>query len=201
MERQEHFLCNRNCLVNFDPQQRAAVSAWQRRWSKRWCHLSQVCLTEIGRCVCVWLSLLLTSAVRSFIPAISTIRNSITKFACMETHFHIQARIFIDGTLVHLAVCAWKTHKTFLRKTRKYKVIFGGSQTQSFSRVLTLKEGIINSKLSLMRFIKELNRWDSDLGTVSSGSGFVSSRDQTMDVLLFRHMCKPLHYRTIIIEQ
>lgn len=51
---------------------------------------------------------MLTSAVRTLIPAVSAVGDSIAQSAHRDAHLRVQAPMFIDRTLVHPVMWAWK---------------------------------------------------------------------------------------------
>lgn len=60
----------------------------------------------------------LTSAVRALVPAVGAVGDPVAQLAHGDAHLRVQAAVLVDGTLVHLAVCAWRTGPNTLQKTR-----------------------------------------------------------------------------------
>lgn len=60
----------------------------------------------------------LTSAVGALVPAVGAVGDPVAQLAHGDAHVRVQAAVLVDGTLVHLAVCAWGTEPNKLQRTR-----------------------------------------------------------------------------------
>lgn len=101
-------LARRSWLVLFDPQQRPTLLSLCDRGDREnddtICSECALQKMEWLANACASVCAFLTSAVRPLIPAIGTVRDSITHFAHMDAHVRVQAPLFIDRTLVHPVV-------------------------------------------------------------------------------------------------
>ena len=63
----------------------------------------------------VYTCVLITSTVRALVPAVRALGDSIAQFAHMDTHIWGEATVFIDRTLAHPVVRAWRKKDKHVR--------------------------------------------------------------------------------------
>lgn len=86
------------------------------KWPNRERRLeAEVLLVSPAACAAACTSV--TSAVRALVPAVGAVGDAVAQFAHGDADLRVQAAMLVDGTLVHLAVRAWRTERDKRQKT------------------------------------------------------------------------------------